>query len=79
MRLLLGHRIDCNHTDYFPEALTIADRFGVRSDPAFVLLDPDGHVLWKHVGKIDAPALLTGLSRLRSGVPAGSAVQPLGH
>ena len=65
VRLLLGHRIDPQHVTYFPEALKIADGFGVRSDPAFLLVNERGEVLWKHVGLLDAPELLAALNAHR--------------
>jgi hypothetical protein len=58
VRLLLGHRIDPAHVTYFPEALKIGDRLGVRSDPAYVLVAPDGTVRWKQVGMIAKKDLL---------------------
>ena len=61
VRLLLGHRIDPQHVTYFPEALKIADRFGVRGDPAFLLISPGGQLRWKHVGMISKDDLLAAL------------------
>ncbi len=64
MRLLLGHRIDPEHVTYFPDALKTAERLGVKSDPAFVLVGPSGDIRWKHVGMIDPNELLKTLRAL---------------
>ena len=60
-RLLLGHRVNPDRVDYFPAGLAIADLFGVRHDPAFVVVGPRGNVLWKHVGMITKERLLAAL------------------
>jgi len=62
-RLLLGHRIDPQHVTYFPHALAVADSFGVRSDPAYLLVAPDGRLLFKHVGRIAKDALVAAIAQ----------------
>ena len=65
VRLLLGHRLDPTHVDYFPAAAELDERFGVHSDPAYLLVSPDGRVLFKAVGKLGKTALLAGLATSR--------------
>ncbi len=48
-------------TDEFPQA---AKRFGVVGLPTLVVLDPAGHVLFRHLGPIDVDGLVRALKDL---------------
>ena len=62
---MLGHRIDPQHVTYYPEAKKLAGSYGVSSDPAYMLIDSEGRLLWKFVGNLDAAGLKTAVETIR--------------